>query len=68
MSTADPTRDSLSPEYWRMRAAEVREAIKGIAHPKNRKILEEVAKSYEEMAALVEQGPPTVRVRPPDSI
>jgi hypothetical protein len=66
MSTADPKGDSLSPQYWRMRAGEVRTAIKGIAHPKNKKILEQVAKSYDEMADLLEQGPPNVRWPSPD--
>jgi hypothetical protein len=61
ISTAHPKGDSLSPQYWRTRAQEVRQAIIGIAHPKNKKILEQVAKSYDEMADLLEQGPPNVR-------
>ena len=68
MKTADPTRDDLSPEYWRLRAAEVREAVKGIVHPKNKKILEQVARSYDEMANLLEQGSPSERLRPPHDI
>jgi hypothetical protein len=63
MSITDPKGDNLSPRYWRARAEEVRQAIAGIAHPENRKILEQVAKSYDEMADLLEQGPPNVRWR-----
>ena len=45
----------LQPGYWRQRAAEAREGAKGIVHPANRKILEDVAISYEEMADLMEK-------------
>jgi len=44
----------LRSEYWRQRAREARDAIKDIANPANKKILEEVAQSYEEMADLME--------------
>ena len=44
----------LKPRYWRERAAEAREAAKDV-HPANRKILEDVAQSYEEMADLMEK-------------
>jgi hypothetical protein len=44
----------LQSEYWRQRAHEAREAIKDITNPANKKILEEVARSYEEMAELIE--------------
>ena len=45
----------LQPCYWRQRAKEAREGAKGIVHPANRKILEDVAISYEEMADLMEK-------------
>jgi len=45
--------DDLSPAYWRLRAREVWETARE-AHPLNRKILEDVAVSYEEMADLLE--------------
>jgi hypothetical protein len=45
----------LQPAYWRERAKETRDAAKDISHPANRKILEDVAQSYEEMADLVEK-------------
>jgi hypothetical protein len=45
--------DDLSPAYWRGRAAEARLAAADV-HPANRKILDEVAASYEEMADLLE--------------
>jgi hypothetical protein len=44
----------LRPGYWRQRAQEAREAIKDITNPANKKILEEVAQSYDEMADLME--------------
>lgn len=40
----DPT--ILQPDYWRQRAKEAREAAREV-HPGNRKILEDVAQSYE---------------------
>ncbi|HEX4508282.1 MAG TPA: hypothetical protein VH722_21320 [Alphaproteobacteria bacterium] len=45
----------LQPDYWRQRARETREAAREVGHPGNRKILEEVAVSYEEMADLMEK-------------
>lgn len=44
----------LHPDYWRQRATEAREAARDV-HPANRKILEDVAQSYEEMADLMEK-------------
>jgi hypothetical protein len=44
----------LRSEYWRQRAQEAREAIKDITNTANKRILEEVAQSYEEMADLME--------------
>jgi hypothetical protein len=49
----------LQPSYWRQRAKEAREAAKDIINPANRKILEDVAKSYDDMADLME---PTWRI------
>jgi len=60
MTPTKPANDELSPNYWRERAREAREAAKEV-HPMNRKILEEVAASYEEMADLMER-----RERPRD--
>jgi hypothetical protein len=45
--------EDLSPAYWRGRAEEARLAAADV-HPANRKILDEVAASYEEMADLLE--------------
>jgi hypothetical protein len=53
MIPSHPTKKELSPTYWRQRAKEVRDAARDV-HPINRKILEEVAASYEEMADLME--------------
>lgn len=44
----------LQPDYWRQRAKEAREAAREV-HPGNRRILEDVAQSYEEMADLMEK-------------
>jgi len=60
MTSDTPATDGLSPSYWRERAREAREAAREV-HPMNRKILEEVAASYEEMADLMER-----RDRPAD--
>jgi hypothetical protein len=49
----------LHPSYWRQRAAEARQAAKDIVNPANRKILDEVVRSYEDMADLME---PTWRI------
>jgi len=54
MTSKTPANDEFSPRYWRERAREAREAAKEV-HPMNRKILEEVAVSYEEMADLMER-------------
>jgi len=51
----DPT--ILQPDYWRQRAKEARDAAREV-HPGNRKILEDVAQSYEEMADLMEKHEP----------
>jgi len=45
----------LRSEYWRQRAQEAREAVNDITNPANKRVLEEVAQSYEEMADLMEE-------------
>lgn len=60
MTPRTPANDEFSPRYWRERAQEAREAARDV-HPMNRKILEDVAASYEEMADLMER-----RDRPKD--
>lgn len=52
MTTRDNDQDLLSAGYWRQRAAETRAAINDVSHA-NRDILEQVAKSYEEMADMM---------------
>jgi len=60
----DPT--ILQPKYWRQRAGEAREAAKDVVHPANRKILEDVARSYEEMADLMEKHERSAGPAPPN--
>ena len=53
---SNATKQLKNPEFWRLRAEEVRTVASELNHGEPRAIMLRIAEGYEQIAKLVEQG------------